>query len=68
MSFLKTFAAGFGIVLSLVVFTFVYAYLQAAPKEKATDIIFLLASRYYWLLLIVLVTLEARLLMRRRAG
>ena len=70
--FLKALAAGFGIVLSLVVFTIVYFFisvsLQGGPKERATSIIFLLASPYYWLLMIVLVALEAWLLMRHRAG
>jgi hypothetical protein len=66
--FLKALAAGFGIVLSLVVFTFVYGYLQAGPKEKATSMFFLLASPYYWILMILLVALEAWWLMRHRAG
>jgi hypothetical protein len=68
MSFLKALAAGFGIVLSLVVLTFVYGYLQAAPNEKATGISVVLASPYYWILVILVVALEARLLMRHRAG
>lgn len=68
MSFLKALAAGFGIVLSLVVFTFVYGYLRAAPNEKATSIFVLLFSPYYWLLMILLVALEAWWLMRHRAG
>jgi len=67
MFFLKALAAGFGIVVSLVVFTMVFAHLQF-PKEKATSMIFLVISPYYWLFMIVLVACEAWLLMRNRAG
>ena len=67
--FLKTLAAGFGIVLSLVVFTVVYCFI--APnfyKAKATSVSILLMSPYYWILLILVVALEAWWLMRHRAG
>jgi len=67
MFFLKALAAGFGIVVSLVVFTMVFAHLQF-PKEKATSMIFLVISPYYWLFMIVLAACEAWLLMRNRAG
>jgi hypothetical protein len=68
MSFLKAVAAGFGICLSLVIGTFIYGYLQAAPKEKATSIIVVLGSPHYWIVMIQVVALEAWLLMRHRAG
>ena len=68
MSFLKALVAGLVIVLSLVVFTFVYGYLRAAPNEKATSIFVLLLSPYYWILMIMLVAFEAWWLMRHRAG
>lgn len=69
MSSLKALAAGFGIVLSLVVFTVVYSFIAAAfQKAKATSMFILLLSPYYWTLVILLVSLEAWLLMRRRAG
>jgi hypothetical protein len=48
--------------------TFVYVYLQAASKKKATGMIVVLASPYYWILAILVVALEAWLLMRHRAG
>lgn len=53
MFVLKAFAPGLGIVLSLIIVTFVYAYLQPGPpKEKAISISILLISPYYWILLI----------------
>jgi len=60
--------SGFGIVLSLIIVTFVYVYLQAAPNEKATGIIVVLASPYCWIMVILVVALEAWFLMRHRAG
>jgi hypothetical protein len=68
MFVLKALAVGFGIVLSLIIVTFVYVYLQAAPNEKATGIIVVLASPYYWIMVILVVALEAWFLMRHRAG
>jgi hypothetical protein len=65
---MKALAVGFVIVLSLVIVTFVYGYLQAAPNEKASSIIVVLASPYYWIMVILVVALEAWLLMRHRAG
>lgn len=68
MFVLKAFT-GLGIVLSLIIVTFVYAYLQPGPlKEKAISISILLMSPYYWILLILVVALEAWWLMRHRAG
>jgi hypothetical protein len=67
MSLLKALAAGFLIVLSLVVFTLVYSFIAAnfqGPNVKATSLWILLLSPYYWLLLILLVAFEAWWLMR----
>jgi hypothetical protein len=71
MSFLKALVAGFLIVLSLAVFTLVYSFLAAnfqGSNVKATSMWILLLSPYYWILMIMLVALEAWWLMRHRAG
>ncbi|HEY6768913.1 MAG TPA: hypothetical protein VI386_29515 [Candidatus Sulfotelmatobacter sp.] len=68
MFVLKVFAAGLGIVLSLIIVTFVYGWLQAGPKVKATSMFVLLTSPYYWIVMILVVALEAWLLMRHRAS
>jgi hypothetical protein len=65
--FLKALAAGFGIVLTLV-YCFIAAAFQGDPKVKATSMWILLLSPYYWIMVILVVALEAWLLMRHRAG
>jgi hypothetical protein len=66
-------AAGFGIVVSLIVFTVVESFVEgdlraAGTNEKAGSMIFVFVSPYYWVLMVALVSFEAWLLLRHRAG
>jgi len=70
MPFLKALGAGLGTVGSQLLFTVVYGFIAAnlqGPTVKAIGMIVVLASPYYWTLMILLVALEAWFLMRSTA-